>query len=269
MSFSLHLSGLSDVGRLRRRNEDAFAVLDAPPLLVVADGMGGHPAGDVASALAVEAVRQVLADGSELPAGADGAPLEDSPTALGRRMLEAVGLAERTITEESERNPERRGMGTTLTALVVRADDGRWAIGHVGDSRAYRWADGRLKQLTRDHTWVQEQVERGAIPPEEAHGHPWGHILAQALGTGASRPQLLEGRARPGDVYLLCTDGLTTMLPDVAMERILENALDGGLEAATRALVEAANDRGGVDNITVAMARVGSPGDDGGAAAAC
>lgn len=254
MPFHLDLSGLSDVGRMRRRNEDAYAVLDAPALIVVADGMGGHPAGDVASALAVRAVRLALADGRPLPPA--DAVFEDSPTPLGRRMLEAVEMAERTITEASDRNPEQRGMGTTLTAMVFRPEDGRWAIGHVGDSRAYRWADGRLKQLTRDHTWVQEQVERGAIPPEEAHGHPWGHILAQALGTGGSRPQVVEGRARPGDTYLLCTDGLTTMLTDVAMERILEDVLPEGLDAVASALVDTANDRGGVDNITVALARV-------------
>ncbi len=257
MPLTVDVSGRSDPGRVRERNEDTLAVLADPTLVVVADGMGGHPAGDVASALAVEAVRGVLADGKPLPGPGGGDPDPESPSPLGERMLQAVDAAERAVTEDSMRTPGHQGMGTTLTALVVRPDDGHWVIGHVGDSRAYLWRDHTLKQLTRDHTWVQEQVDRGAIPPEEARGHPWGNILSNALGSGEPHAQLLEGRAHPGDVYLLCSDGLTAMLTDVAMERVLEDTLAEGLDAAVEALVALANDRGGVDNITVGLLRVG------------
>lgn len=260
MALHLQISGLSDVGRLRRRNEDAYALLETPaPLLAVADGMGGHPAGDVASALAVQAVRTALGQDGELPEGSRGDAWEDSPSPLGRRMLEAVERAERSIGEDTARNPERQGMGTTLTAMVVRPGDGRWAIGHVGDSRAYRWAGDRLQQLTQDHTWVQDQVARGAIPAEEARGHPWSHILAQALGTGQTRPQIVEGRAKPGEVYLLCTDGLTTMLGDADLACIVRESLHEGLPSLAARLVAAANDRGGADNITVALLAVAPP----------
>ena len=147
-------------------------------------------------------------------------------------------------------------MGTTLTALILRRDEGRAAIAHVGDSRAYLYEEGRLRQLTRDDTWVQQQVDAGRLSAAEARLHPWSHVITQGIGVGEEvRPALVERELAPGQTYLLCTDGLTTMLADAAIESILEDALPDGLEAATRALVAAANAHGGNDNITVVLVR--------------
>lgn len=168
-------------------------------------------------------------------------------------MVEAVRSADALIRSESAADPERTGMGTTLTALLLAAD-GRAVIAHVGDSRGYLYQDRQLAQLTRDHTWVQAQVDAGALLPGDAQGHPWAHVLSQALGVGEPPMRdVVEVEARAGQVYLLCSDGLTTMLPDVAIERTLQDALPKGLDAAARALVDAANDRGGLDNITVVL----------------
>jgi protein phosphatase len=209
----------------------------------------------VASGLAGAEVRSHFA----APIGADGAPDSDggSRSALGRTMADAVGRADARIRSEADADPERAGMGTTLTALLVARDGGRAVIGHVGDSRVYIYDGDRLRQLTRDHTWVQQQIDAGALAPEDARGHPWAHVLSQALGVGEGIAcDVIERVVAPGDVYLLCTDGLTTMLPDRAIERTLEETLPGGLPVVARALVDAANARGGVDNITVVLVAI-------------
>jgi protein phosphatase len=204
--------------------------------------MGGHPAGDVASALAATEVRLHLeaSRGSSLPPG--------------DAMAEAVHKADARVREAGDSAPDRTGMGTTLTALLVQPPRSRAVIGHVGDSRAYVYERGRLRQLSRDHTWVQQQIDAGALAPGDARGHPWAHVLSQALGVGEEIAcDVIERDVAPGQVYLLCTDGLTTMLTDVVIERALEASLPLGLDAAARALVDAANDGGGVDNVTVAL----------------
>jgi protein phosphatase len=246
MSVRVLSAGLTDRGQRRARNEDAYLIAAAVHLDVVADGMGGHRAGDVASALAIDEMRRCLVKESS------GAP-------LGERMAEAVIRADRRIREQAASDATREGMGTTVTALAVDPEEERTVIVHVGDSRAYLLRDGRLSQLTRDHTWVQDQVDAGALTPAEARRHPYSSVLTQAAGVGDEIvPQVLRAAAVPGDVYLLCTDGLTNMLSDVAIERILEDTMHAGLDAAARALVAAANDRGGVDNITAVLLRVES-----------
>jgi serine/threonine protein phosphatase PrpC len=207
--------------------------------------MGGHPAGDVASGMAASEIRRHFAAhrGSQSP--------------LGEAMVEAVQLADARIRREGDSDPDRTGMGTTLTALIVPPDQSRAVIGHVGDSRAYVYEHGRLVQLSRDHTWVQQQIETGALTPADARGHPWAHVLSQALGVGDEIAcDLIERDVAPGQVYLLCTDGLTTMLTDLAIAQALEAALPSGLEATARALVDAANGKGGVDNVTVALVAI-------------
>lgn len=204
--------------------------------------MGGHPAGHLASRLAA----------TELAAILSAAP--DSRSSPGVRMAEAVARVDARIRGEALADPERAGMGTTLTALQIEPALGRLVIGHVGDSRAYLYQGGRLRQLTRDHTWVQQQIDAGRLDPGEAREHPWSHVLSQALGVGDPVAcEVIERRPTPGEIYLLCTDGLTTMLHDVAIERALADGLAGGLEAAARSLVERANDRGGADNVTVVL----------------
>jgi serine/threonine protein phosphatase PrpC len=238
-------AALSDRGLRRARNEDAYVLEPEIGLAVVADGMGGHPAGDVASGLAADEVRHHFAAQREWP----------SP--VGEAMVEAVHLADARVRREGDSDPDRAGMGTTLTALLIPPGWNHAVIGHVGDSRAYVYEDGRLRQLSRDHTWVQQQIDAGALSPGDARGHPWAHVLSQALGVGEEVAcDLIEREVAPGQVYLLCTDGLTTMLTDVLIERALEDALPLGLEAAARALVDAANDRGGIDNVTVALVAI-------------
>jgi protein phosphatase len=238
------VASATDRGRARVRNEDAHTVDGALGLLVVADGMGGHPAGDVASATAAEEVTRALGD-----------PASREP--LGARMREAVLRADARVRAAAAVDPARHGMGTTVTALIAPPGGARVVIGHVGDSRAYVFAQGRVRQLTRDHTWIEEQIAAGKLTRQQAHGHRWGHVLTQAAGAGdVITPDVLELDASSGEVYLLCTDGLTNMLTDLAIERTLEDTLPLGLEAAAWALVDGANDRGGIDNITVALLRV-------------
>lgn len=244
MTFDLTLIGVSDQGRVRERNEDAFRVIPAAGLAIVADGMGGHPAGREASALAIE----VFAEHTSTFNGDWGA-----------RMAEGVEAAHRRLILEGERQPTRRGMGTTLTALRVDRGDGKAALVHVGDSRAYRLRDGVLSRLSRDHTWVQEEVDAGRLDPQGAGRHPLGHVLTRVVGGGEGppTPQLRTLEVEPGDLYLLCTDGLTAHLTDEAIAEVLLRDSDSPGALVTE-LVAAANEGGGTDNVTVVLVQIGT-----------
>jgi PPM family protein phosphatase len=225
----------SDTGRQRRANEDSLLVRS--PLFVIADGMGGAQAGEVASRLAVESFQGGLPDSSE-PELALAAIAQDANT---------------RIHELSHANPEHAGMGTTLTAVYVTEDD--VAIAHVGDSRAYCLRDGELLRLTDDHSLVDELLRQGRLTPEEAVEHPQRSVITRALGPeGAVEVDTRSFRARPGDVYLLCSDGLTTMLSEQEVAAVL--LANPGLRDAGEALIAAANDAGGRDNITVVLIRL-------------
>jgi protein phosphatase len=226
-------AGKTDAGRVRRRNEDAF-VRD-PPLFVVADGMGGAQAGEVASRLAAAAFREFH--------DADGLAPEE-------RLAAIVQEANRRIYERARTDSEVSGMGTTVTAALV--GDDHVAIGHVGDSRAYRLRDGRLEQLTEDHSLVADLMRSGRLTPEEADAHPQRSVITRALGTDPEVDVDTSAvEAQPGDLFLLCSDGLTTMVSDEEILRLVAEAptLD---EAAAR-LVKAANSGGGEDNVTVVL----------------
>jgi serine/threonine protein phosphatase PrpC len=225
----------SDTGLQRRENEDsAYA---AAPLFVVADGMGGAQAGEVASQLAIEAFQQGLAG--------DGSPEQ--------RLAERVRQANRQIYELSRAQAGREGMGTTLTAAYL--DDGGLAIAHVGDSRAYLFRDGQLTRLTQDHSLVDELVRRGKLTEEQAAEHPQRSIITRALGPEPDvEVDTLTYPVRAGDLLLLCSDGLTSMISEETIAEILVAA--GSLEAAARSLIEQANQAGGRDNITVVLFRV-------------
>lgn len=240
------------MGRVRTRNEDSFRVLPADTLAVVADGMGGHPGGDVASRIAAEAASESL----RAHRGGEGAsPDANLEGELGETMARCVLDAHRAVRREGSERPELEGMGTTLTALLVDAPAGRWAVGHAGDSRAYLLRARRLEQLTRDDTWVQAQVEAGRITAEEARHHPASHVLRQCLGLAdPPEPRRYGGELRTGDRFLLCSDGLTDMLADDEILRLLQERDDP--EEAAGALVEAALERGGVDNVTVVVTRI-------------
>ncbi|HXZ58181.1 MAG TPA: Stp1/IreP family PP2C-type Ser/Thr phosphatase [Gaiellaceae bacterium] len=233
----------TDPGRRRRHNEDSYVC--EPPLFAVADGIGGAQAGEVASGLAAAAVRDDPGDG-------DG-------DARGR-VHALVQEANRRVYERQAADAAVSGMGTTMTAALVQ-DDHVW-IGHVGDSRAYRIRDGRLEQLTEDHSLVAELVRTGKLSPEEADSHPQRSIVTRALGTDPEvEVDTFQVEAKPGDLFLLCSDGLTTMVDDATILREIEPNRDD-LQAAVKALVQAANRGGGEDNITVVCFEIA--GDDDG-----
>jgi PPM family protein phosphatase len=225
----------TDTGRQRRANEDSM--LARSPLFVVADGMGGAQAGEVASRLAIESFQRGL----------------DDTTDAERSLAAYARAANVSIHERSQADAAHAGMGTTLTAVYVGAEE--VAIAHVGDSRAYCLRDGELVRLTDDHSLVDELIRQGKLTPEEAVEHPQRSVITRALGP---EPEVeidtRSYRARDGDVYLLCSDGLTTMVPDVLLAQIL--LAHGRLRDAGEALIAAANEAGGRDNITVVLLRV-------------
>jgi serine/threonine protein phosphatase PrpC len=226
----------TDTGRQRRGNEDAFYA--RAPLFAVADGMGGAQAGEVASHLAVEVLEQGLPDG-------DGSVEE--------RLRARVREANARIMASAQADDARAGMGTTLTVAYVGEDD--LTIAHVGDSRLYRLRDGSFERLTDDHSLVEELVRQGKLTPEEADEHPQRSIITRALGAEEgveADSHTLSGH--DGDVYLICSDGLTSMIPEAHVAQILAEA--PSLASAGRMLIDAANDAGGRDNITVVLFRL-------------
>ena len=228
----------TDVGRVREHNEDSLFV--APPLFVVADGMGGHAAGEVASELAIQTI-------------SDLAPAYPNGPMLGM----AVETANQVVYKAAQENDRRTGMGTTVTAAMVMG--GRLVIAQVGDSRAYLLSGGRLQQLTRDHSLMAEMIEAGQITPEEARVHPKRNFITRALGTAPTvHPDLYELNVSPGDRLLLCSDGLCGMLDDEAITKILGAYRNPQLCADE--LVNAANEAGGHDNITAVVVDVGGAG---------
>ncbi|MGH3111020.1 MAG: Stp1/IreP family PP2C-type Ser/Thr phosphatase [Gaiellaceae bacterium] len=227
-------AGQTDTGRRRLRNEDAF--ICEPPLFAVADGMGGARAGEIAAGLAAAALEEA---GSQT-LGAEG-------------VAALIVEANRRIWERSLADPKTAGMGTTVTAAVVDAEEGTVAVGHVGDSRAYQLRAGSIEQLTTDHSLVAELVQSGVLTPEEAERHPQRSAITRALGTEETVE--VDGFtvvAEPGDVYLICSDGLSTMLSDDEMAAAIENA-DRDPHGAADALIRAANEHGGEDNVTVVL----------------
>jgi len=266
--IDLLLSTRSEIGHVRRGNEDAWAADPEAGVVVVADGMGGHPAGEVASRLAADEVVRCLSgprsgrpdsprDPSPSSPGESSSPGKKMPSAAGDGMAEAVRSANLRILEDGEDHPERRGMGTTLTALRVDRERGAFRIGHVGDSRAYLFRKDALTPLTRDDSPLQEEVEAGRMTREEARIHPMSNVLSKALGTRKDvEPQVVEGSARPGDIFLLCSDGLTTVLSEERMAEILQNGARETLKEVADRLVEETLHRGAPDNVTVAVVRI-------------
>jgi serine/threonine protein phosphatase PrpC len=229
----------TDTGRQRNANEDS--VFTRAPLFVVADGMGGAQAGEVASKAAVESFDR------ELPAG----PPE-------RVLRETVQAANRTIHDHAQKDPDLAGMGTTITAAIVDLESEEVAIGHVGDSRAYRLRGARFERLTRDHSLVEEMRRKGQITEAQAEEHPQRSIITRALGPEPEvEVDLQTVPAQAGDVFLICSDGLTTMLGDEQIGKLL--ARSTSMQTAVRALVDEANRAGGRDNITVIAFRLGDP----------
>ncbi len=253
--------GSSDVGRVRARNEDTLVVLPDLRVAAVADGMGGVPGGDVASRLAGQAVESALRE------MIGTAPSDLSGETLASVLAAAVREAHTAVRRAGDADPELANMGTTLTVMGFLPDPGAWALAHVGDSRAYVWRSGTLVQLTHDHTWIQEMVDEGRITDLQAEQHPYRHILSQCIGSpDRPEPQVDSGPSYPGDLYVLCSDGLYGMIDEASLSEVLRahigSAADAEeLAAAARALVDTANERGGEDNITVALVRIPAEAD--------
>jgi PPM family protein phosphatase len=234
-------AGATDTGRKRRRNEDAYVV--APPLFAVADGMGGAQAGEVASKLAAAALEDTDSGSLSGPA----------------KVTSLIQEANRRVHERSNADPATSGMGTTMTVALVEGET--VTIGHVGDSRAYLVRDGRLEQLTEDHSLVNELLKSGKLSPEEAETHPQRSVITRAVGTDPDVDvDAFTIEAQAGDVFLICSDGLTDMVGDEDILEVVERHRDD-LDRATKSLVSAANRGGGEDNITVVAFAIADDGD--------
>lgn len=270
-AFGVRSFGLTDPGRVRPSNEDQFLIAelaralivrqtsvpqaqaqtsnDRGYLFVVADGMGGHRAGEVASGLTLTAIEDFLLNTLRCFSNLGAA---EAPKVL-RDLEMALGQANSRIFEEVAQHPEWQGMGTTLT--LAFAAHWKLLVAHAGDSRCYLFSQGKLHQLTQDHTVVAELVRQGAIPPEAAPRHPYRHVVTNVLGGNQSqvRAEVHKLDLEPDDMMLLCSDGLTEMVPDDRIAAIL--AGDADSQSAAERLVAEANERGGKDNVTVIVAR--------------
>jgi len=244
----------TDVGMIRSGNEDNYAVNANGDrgLFVVADGMGGHAAGEVASEMAVQTLERELAGIKDLT---------ESGTA--ERVMEALRLANRTIHDRTLTEVDKQGMGTTASVLLVAG--GRYMIGQVGDSRVYLLRDGGLHQLTKDHSYVQEQVDAGFLTPEQARYHPYSNVITRCVGASPDvQPDIYQGDVRLGDLFLVASDGLTGMVDDRRLQMLLMSRAEP--DRKVHALISEANGRGGLDNITAIVVQV-APEDDGSATA--
>ncbi len=254
MTVHPRATGLSDVGIIRSHNEDCFEIDPENQVFVVADGMGGHSHGEIASRIAVEAIRDFVAKTADHDATL---PFDLDPR-IGRhsnRIKAAIRIAHDKVLKAIRQDASLHGMGTTVVGLLVDGDSA--AIAHVGDSRCYRLRDGKLELLTQDHTWVNEQVVAGFLSEEQARVHPLKNVVTRALGGDADvEVDVREWKVAPGDLFLLCSDGLTTMLND---HEILDRLKGSSrLEDQCGRLVRDANSRGGYDNVSVVLVHIES-----------
>jgi protein phosphatase len=242
----LEFFSVTDTGRARRNNEDAVALDEAGRIAVLADGMGGYNAGEVASQMASDRVRAELVERLR-PLGAT-----PSDADIRAALLDAVDNANRAVYDAATTVPEYAGMGTTLVVAVYRGDK-LW-LGHIGDSRAYRFRNGHLEQLTRDHSLLQEQIDAGLISAEQAAYSMHKNLVTRAVGVDEVVDlEIHDHPVEPGDVLLMCSDGLSDMLADEQIAQLLRT--NDSLADAGAMLVQAANAAGGRDNIAVVLAR--------------
>jgi PPM family protein phosphatase len=235
---------------IRSGNEDNFAVSASGDrgLFIVADGMGGHAAGEVASEMAVQIVQLELSSVRDL-----------SDRNAAERVRNALRKANRTIHDRTITEVDKQGMGTTASVLIVSAT--RYLIGQVGDSRVYLLRDGALQQLTKDHSYVQEQVDAGYLTPEQARYHPYSNVITRCVGASPDvEPDVYQGEARIGDLFLVASDGLTGMVDDRRLQMLLMSRTEP--ERKVHLLISEANGRGGLDNITAIIVQIASD-DDG------
>lgn len=242
--MQLSVAAGTDVGRIRAGNEDSlYADADQERgLFIVADGMGGHAAGEVASEMAVQIVAREMAAVRDL----GGQEVLDA-------LAESLRMANKAIYERTIVEADKQGMGTTASCLLLGA--GRWVIGHIGDSRVYLLRQGVLRQLTKDHSYVQEQVDAGFLTPEQARYHPYSNVITRCVGANAAvEADLLQGELQSGDLFLVASDGLTGMVEDPQLKKIMETR--GSPGRMVDAMINDANRRGGLDNITAIVVQV-------------
>jgi protein phosphatase len=232
-------------GQVRSGNEDAFGMQPEHGIYIVCDGMGGAAGGEIASRMAVDTIVERMSTGAGTDPGVEA----------GReRLHSAIGEANRIVLERSEREPNLYGMGTTLVALLI--ENSHALVAHAGDSRCYLLRGGKLERVTQDHSLVDEQMRLGTMTAEEAERSPLRSVITRAIGTQPSVTEdVAEIEPQPGDVFLLCSDGLTREVNEDGIARILGAGND--LEGAAQALVDAANEAGGRDNVTALVVRIG------------
>ncbi len=253
MAMTFRAFGLTDIGRKRKHNEDSFVIDLGEGLFVVADGMGGHAAGEVAAKIAVDTIEEFISDTSQKFESTWPFQYNHQWRFNSNRLAVAVEKANERVISAVAKQPALKGMGTTLVGAILNGSG--MSLAHVGDSRAYRLRRGELRRLTDDHSWVHEQIVTGILTEEEAKSHPLKNVVTRALGGGPTvMPELQELDLQPGDHYLFCSDGLTTMLSDEEVEEVLEGGDEP--EAVCHELVDRANERGGLDNITVIVVEV-------------
>ncbi|UOB05420.1 Stp1/IreP family PP2C-type Ser/Thr phosphatase [[Acidovorax] ebreus] len=244
--LSYEFCALTDTGRVRSNNEDAVAIHETAQMVILADGMGGYNAGEVAAGMAItyigtEMVRWLQGDGSEA-----------SPSDVRHALEACVDNANHAILGASMSNPQYLGMGTTLVVGVFRDD--RLILGHIGDSRCYRWREGLLRQITRDHSWLQEQIDLGLLTPAQAAVSGQRNLVTRALGVDVSvHIEINEFPVEPGDLFILCSDGLTDMLSDEDLAELARMPI--ALQDKAARMVAMANAMGGRDNISVVLAQ--------------
>jgi serine/threonine protein phosphatase PrpC len=242
--MQIHVGAGTDVGRIRQGNEDNFfAEADEKRgVFVVADGMGGHAAGEVASEMAVQIVSRALLTLSSVRDGG-----------AAQLVSKSMQDANRAIYDRMLAETDKQGMGTTASVMVL--SDHGYLIGQIGDSRIYLLRDGALTQVTKDHSYVQEQVDAGLLTPEQARYHPYSNVITRCVGASDEvEADIYSGEARPGDVFCLCSDGLTGMVDDRRLHQLLEVRSGPGRIVDT--LIDEANSRGGLDNITAIVIQV-------------
>lgn len=242
--MELTVAARSDVGMIRSGNEDAFFAhaTREKGVFIVADGMGGHAAGEVASEMAVQIVSRELQELNDVYG--EGARI---------RVAESLRIANRAIYDRTIQESDKQGMGTTASVLVMSG--ARYLIGQVGDSRVYLLRDGALRQLTKDHSYVQEQVDAGFLTPEQARYHPYSNVITRCVGASdVVEPDTYSGELKAGDVFLVASDGLTGMVDDRRLQQLLLSRASAG--RVVDALIAEANYRGGLDNITAIVVQV-------------
>ncbi len=252
MALRIEVAGETNVGMKRQHNEDNFSILEDAGLYIVADGMGGHASGEVASKMAVDSLREFFAATAQDPERTWPYKMDRSKGYEENRLITGIKLANLRIYESAQRDPRQRGMGTTIVTMFA-VEDGVY-VAHVGDSRVYRLRDGKLEQMTEDHSLLNDYIKMKRLTPEEIANFPHKNVIVRALGMKDTvKVDTRYEQPRAGDTYLLCSDGLSGPVSDDEMLEIVSGT--GDLKGAAAKLIERANQNGGPDNITVVLAR--------------